>query len=133
MKPCPFCKEEIHDEALKCKHCGSMLGGSSDSKMPLPAELNRWNWASFLWGPIWGIGHNVMYGLACLIPYFGFIMLFIMGANGNRWAWERNRYDGVEQYLAKQRKWVRAWLMIFGGLFGLAMVMALLMPLLVRH
>ncbi|MDR2733123.1 MAG: hypothetical protein LBC99_00600 [Spirochaetota bacterium] len=24
---CPFCKEEIADGAIKCKHCGSMLGG----------------------------------------------------------------------------------------------------------
>jgi heme A synthase len=22
---CPFCKEEIKDGAIKCKHCGSML------------------------------------------------------------------------------------------------------------
>ena len=22
---CPFCKEEIADGAIKCKHCGSML------------------------------------------------------------------------------------------------------------
>ncbi len=36
MKKCPFCAEEILDEAVKCKHCGSMLTG--EEKQSATAE-----------------------------------------------------------------------------------------------
>ena len=74
---------------------------------PFPAELRGWNWGAFLLNWIWGIGNSVWIALLSFLPFIGLIMLFVLGAKGNEWAWQNRKFDNVEEFKAVQRAWTR--------------------------
>jgi hypothetical protein len=87
----------------------------------IPAEIDRWNWGAFLLNWIWGIGNNTYIALLALVPFVGFIVLFVLGAKGSAWAWRNGRWDSVEHFKRVQRRWAIRGAIIWIGvlvLFG---------------
>jgi Cytochrome oxidase complex assembly protein 1 len=97
----------------------------SIDRKTVPPEIDRWNWGAFLLNWIWGIGNNTFIALLALIPFVGFVMLFVLGAKGSRWAWQNGRWDNVEHFKRVQRLWAIwgaviwiAAIVFFCGVFG---------------
>lgn len=85
----------------------------------VPAEIRGWNWGAFLLNGIWGLGNTTYVALLVLIPFFGIAMPFVLGAKGNEWAWQNQRWTSVAHFKATQRKWAR-WGVGLWLVFGLA-------------
>lgn len=79
----------------------------------VPPGVKKWNWGAFMFNLWWGIGNKVYLSLLCLIPIVNIVMMFILGAKGNEWAWKNNQYRDVEELRRSQESWSRAGLVLF--------------------
>ncbi|MBK8801058.1 MAG: hypothetical protein IPN71_03190 [Fibrobacteres bacterium] len=94
------------------------LDVSTHSRSDLPAEVRGWNWGAFLLNWIWGLGNGTAFGLLMFVPLVNFVIPFVMGAKGNRWAWENRKWQNVAQFKRAQRIWSWVGLGFWGSLLG---------------
>jgi hypothetical protein len=100
---------------------------SGQGKLALiPSEIKEWNWGAFAFSWLWGVCNGVWVSLLCLIPFVALVMVFVLGAKGNEWAWQSKRWDSIEHFRRTQRSW-RNWaivLLVLNLIFILVMVIA---------
>jgi serine/threonine protein kinase len=108
------------NQALVKKVFNNSGCGINNTTEEIPEEILGWNWGAFLmpWGWLWT--NNVWIGLLCFIPSFGWIMSFVLGAKGNKWAWKSKRWRNIKHFQSHQRGWA-----IAGILLGTPMCLAM--------
>ncbi|MBQ6516905.1 superinfection immunity protein [bacterium] len=90
----------------------------------IPDNIKQWNWGAFWLSWIWGIGNKSFKTLWALIPYFGFIWMFVCGAKGNEWAWKNKEWATVEEFNKTQKKWA-----IVGNCIAISIIIVVLLML----
>lgn len=93
----------------------------------VPPEIQGWNWGAFLLNWIWGLGNSTFIALLTLLPVVNIVMVFVLGAKGNAWAWQNKRWDSVEHFKRVQRQWTIAALVLIAAvvvLVGITMMFA---------
>lgn len=73
MKRCPYCAEDIREEAIKCRHCGSFLEGAAWS-----ANWYRSRRAKMVAGVCGGLAEQ--FGISATALRLAFVVLTLLGA-----------------------------------------------------
>jgi len=84
-----------------------------------------WSWGAFVLGWLWGPFNGTWIALLGLVPPLAPVMAVILGIRGRRWAWGNRVWRDREHFMAVQRRWDNAALVVL-ALLGLLIAAALL-------
>lgn len=91
----------------------------------LPAELRHWNWGAFFLNWIWGIFNKTWIAFLCFVPIVNVVMIFVLGAKGNEWAWQNNKWENAQHFQKTQKAWAHWGVGLFFGFMALYAIIAI--------
>ncbi len=103
-----------------------------NESVPVPAEIQGWNWGAFCLPGLWCVTNQVWIGLIAwsdLSLLTGFlawpVMGIILGIKGNEWAWKSRRWKSIKAFKRHQRGWAITSFAITGIIVTLLLLLLL--------
>ena len=130
---CIKCGEKLQPEANFCGNCGheidktaSELAVAAEQEVRediLPEEFRKWNLGAFTFTFIWGLFNRTYSAFWVFVPVVGIVMVFVLGAKGNEWAWKNKHWEGLDHFDKVQGRWAEAasYFWIGAVIFGLTL------------
>jgi len=93
-------------------------------------KLKKWNWGAFLLAPIWTLANKLeRWTILWFVPVVNIFVIFHLGQNGNRLAFEKSTIGSVDDFMTVQKVWGRwavrlFWLGLIASLFALVVDIA---------
>lgn len=116
-------KEEAERRGLMSRPVEQSHGGDLTTKPEDEQKLREWNWGAFLLAPIWALANGLdKWAILCFVPIVNIVVVFYLGYNGNRMAFDKSEIESVDDFMIFQRNWemwgVRLfWFGLFVGVF----------------
>ncbi|HEX9744139.1 MAG TPA: hypothetical protein VGB30_01820 [bacterium] len=111
--------------------------------LSFPAQLNRFNWAAFIFDWIWAFARGLtMWGVLILAAWIiaivpGILLSIWFGFNANKLDWENNnKYNSIYEFQHSHRHWtavmrfIRGTLIFLLGLIALMIILAIIQKIL---
>ena len=93
-------------------------------------QLDKWNWAAFLFSPFWALANKLeKWALLLFVPGVNIFVIFYLGRNGNRLAYRKNKGVSIDDFMAIQRYWGKSaiWLFVISiGIVALIFIISII-------